>query len=398
MSRTRILFTLAGLAAVLLASASVHLYRELDRANDSLRAARTSLEDTAETLHQTRATLANAGTALAARSAANGRLRQDNAALRRDKAGLQSDKDALAGYLNGALQRNAALDDDLQAAANAHAALQGELVAAESQISALSGEKAEVEGLLGEMTQRFEASDAGYTALQAQHRRLRQAAGDVTELETRAGDLRAEIAELEERRRPLFLAMQRQQVEGFLCTGSMEPVLTCLDTATWMRDFAPGEIVVGAVINYDNSACWGDAAVGRTAHRVVDIQVIDGVHHYWPKGDAHAHPDGCWVPHTAVNGYIIEFHKNTVPANAELRDNVNAALAAYTTAWEAYLDAIEANCGHREPHRCSVSLATALGQQAQSLWRVAEAASAYYSCWYANATASQYPGHIPYTC
>ena len=200
----------------------------------------------------------------------------------------------------------------------------------------MSDEKADVEWRLGEMTQRFEMRDADYTALHAQHQQLVQAVGAVEELTVRASGLRSAIATLEERRQPLLLAMQRQRVEEFLCTGSMEPKLTCLDTATWMPDFSPEEIVVGTIISFDNRGCWSDAVGGRSAHRVVSTHVIDGVHYYWPKGDAHADADGCWVPHTAVDGYLIELHRNTVTANAELRDNVNAANAAYSSAWEAY--------------------------------------------------------------
>ena len=85
-------------------------------------------------------------------------------------------------------------------------------------------------------------------------------------------------------------------------------------------------------------------------------------------------------------------------ANAELRDNVNAANTAYASAWEAYLDAIQAYCGHRNPQRCSVSTSNALGRQAQTLWLQVQEASSLYTCWYNNAAASQYPGHIPNTC
>ena len=227
------------------------------------------------------------------------------------------------------------------------------------------------------------------------HQRLVQAVGAVEELTARASGLRSAIATLEERRQPLLLAMQRQRVEGFLCTGSMEPKLTCLDTATWMPDFSPEEIVVGTIISFDNRGCWSDAVGGRSAHRVVSTHVIDDVHYYWPKGDAHADADGCWVPHTAVDGYLIELHRNTVTANAELRDNVNAANAAYSSAWEAYLDAIQAYCGHRNPQRCSVSTSNLLGRQAQTLWLQVQEASALYTCWYNNAAAVPVPRPHP---
>ena len=398
MLRTRILITLAGLAAILVTSGAVYVFMELDRTNASLQAAETALDDTTATLQETRVALAESIRDRVALADAAERLQQDKAGLQRDKSSLQADRNALTGYLNSELAKNGALTDDLEAAGVVHAQIRGEWVEAQSQITTLTDEKVDVEWRLDEMTQRFEARDADYTALYTQHQQLVQAVRAVEELTARASGLRTEIATLEERRQPLLLAMQRQRVEGFLCTGSMEPKLTCLDTATWMPDFSPEEIVVGTVISFDNRACWSDAVGGRSAHRVVATHIIDDVHYYWPKGDAHAHADGCWVPHTAVDGYIIELHRNTVTANAELRDNVNTANTAYASAWEAYLDAIQAYCGHRNPQRCSVSTSNALGRQAQTLWGQVQEASALYTCWYNNAAASQYPGHIPYTC
>ena len=348
MRRTRILITLAGLAAILVTSGA---YLRVPRARSHQRQPsgrpQTALADTTATLQETRVALAESIRDRVALADAAERLQQDKAGLQRDKSSLQADMNALTGYLNSELAKNGALTDDLEAAGVVHVQLRGEWVEAQSQITTLTDEKVDVEWRLDEMTQRFEARDADYTALYTQHQQLVQAVRAVEELTARATGLRTEIATLEERRQPLLLAMQRQRVEGFLCTGSMEPKLTCLDTATWMPDFSPEEIVVGTVISFDNRACWSDAVGGRSAHRVVATHIIDDVHYYWPKGDAHAHADGCWVPHTAVDGYLIELHRNTVTANAELRDNVNAANAAYSSAWEAYLDAIQAYCGHR---------------------------------------------------
>ena len=401
MRRTRILAavaTLAGLAAVAAASGVVYLLLELDRANDSLLTTQTALDDTTTTLVETRVALANTQMDLAAQEGVSDGLRQEVTGLQRDNASLGVDKDALLGYLNDALLENGALTDELEAAEVDKGDLRGRLAAEVIRVTALTRANADLEGRLGDVTLRFETRDAEYTTLDAEHRRLVQAAGEAEELETRAGELREEIVGLEQRRRPLLLAAQRQRVEGFLCTGSMEPKITCLDTATWMRDFSPEEVVVGSVISYPNRACLGDDTPGRTAHRVLAIQIIEGVHYYWPKGDALAEPDGCWVPYTAVDGYIVELHRDTVPANAMLRDEVNAARAAYDTAWEVYLDAIEATCGHRDHRRCSYSLTTALGRQAQDLWLQAKAASDFYSCWLGNAAASQRPGHIPFEC
>ena len=389
---------LTGLVAILVLATIVFLYVDLDSARASLRDEQAAHHATTESLQSTQAALDETRSSLDDLVQALDPLQQDALDLRRINATLRSDNEALVGYLNTSLLESAGLADDLDAATLAHDGVRGELIAAETQVTTLTAEKGVIESQLGEMTRWFETRNDDYNTLSERHERLQQTAATLAELEARIGELHTEIAELEEQRRPLFLASQRIHNLSFLCTGSMEPKLTCLDSATWMRDFSPEEIVVGTIINFDNTACWEDSTGGSTAHRVVDVQVIDGVHHYWPKGDAHANADGCWVPHIAVDGYMIEIYKNTVTANAELRDNVNSAKAAYNTAWEAYLDAIEANCGHREPQRCSVSLVTELGRHAQSLWLIAEEASNHYSCWYANAAASRYPGHIPYTC
>ena len=402
MRRFRLPPALAGPAVLAAAVAALavagFLAVQLADAEADLRDERAAVRDATDSLAETRTALAASNRALAAERDTAAALREDNAALRRDIAGLEVNADAVLGYLYDSMTEHGAMTDELGDAEADGLALQGELDAAEARIAALSGEKTGLEGRLAEMTQRLAARAAAYSTLDGDHRRLVNAVDAVEDLETRAGELRVEVAALEERRRPLLLARRHERVEGFLCTGSMEPKITCLDTATWATVFSPDEIVKGAVISFSNRACWPDATAGRSAHRVVDTYLEDGVLHYWPKGDAHDHADGCWVPSTAVHGYIIELHKDTVPENAALRDNVNAANAAYRAAREAYVDVIEQYCGHREPERCSVSLANPLGRRAQELLRRSLEAYEHYNCWYNNAVASQYPGHIPYEC
>ena len=178
----------------------------------------------------------------------------------------------------------------------------------------------------------------------------------------------------------------------------MEPKLTCLDSATWLEDFRPQDIVVGATISFQGRACSSDFPSGvRIAHRVLDIRVVNGVYEYWPQGDANERPDGCWVPQTAVNGYIIEIHKNTRPENAMLRDNVNAARAAYVTARDAHYDLRQANGCQRDRGTCYVDTDAQLATLNASRQRAVQAFD-HYQCWLRNARASEYPGHIPYTC
>ena len=373
----RIVFiALAVLALGLVTAGGAYLVGKIDRTAAVLAATETTLEITEEWLDETQKALNQTTADLRAeRIIRNG--------LQRDKLSLQADK--------------AALTDDLAAAAAAQDVLQAELGGVERQVATLRGEQQDLE--------------ADHAALQASHQDWQDALGTVLELADQADTLRTDIAglqeerealrtdiaDLQEEREPLILAAGRARETGFLCTGSMEPLLTCLDTGVLMPAVAPGEIDVGAIIVYAGSACGPDA-LGSTIHRVIDVQEVDGVHYYWPKGDALAAADGCWVPETAVYGYLVALRKDTVPANAELRDQVNATKAAAQEAWDAFLNLVEANCGHRDHTQCSVSPRTSLGQQYQAALERFRAAEDVSLCWYDNAAASEYPGHIPYEC
>ena len=399
MSRTRILIILAGLAAILVTSGAVYVFMELDRTNASLQAAETTMEDTTATLRETRSALAESNRDRVALADAAERLQQDKAGLQRDKSSLQADMNALTGYLNSELAKNGALTDDLEAAGVAHVQLRGEWVEA-----AVANHDP-----VGREGRRGMAARGNDAAFRGAGRRVHYAAHAASAVD--AGSRRRRRAHS-----PCHRPPQRDCHAG----GASPAALPGHAAATrrgvplhgkhGTQAHLPGHghvdarLLAGRDSRRNRHQLRQPSLLERRGWRQVSApgrrytHVIDDVHYYWPKGDAHAHADGCWVPHTAVDGYLIELHRNTVTANAELRDNVNAANVAYASAWEAYLDAIQAYCGHRNPQRCSVSTSNALGRQAQTLWGHVQEASALYTCWYNNAAASQYPGHIPYTC
>ena len=151
-------------------------------------------------------------------------------------------------------------------------------------------------------------------------------------LNSQIGRLNGEITELERRREPLIVD---SHTAGFKCTGSMEPRITCLDSATRLENFNPEDIVVGAVISFTpTAACELDS--GPVAHRVMSIRESSGTYLYWPKGDANADADGCWIPHTNVDSYMIELHRNTHAENSGLRNRVNTANADMNQALSNY--------------------------------------------------------------
>ena len=423
MDRLRTLLLVIGIVAVAVVVAG-YLFLMLDQAN-------ADLLETAASLQETTADLQETTIEFEIRKALNVNLESENSALLSQKEGLESARSALEVSLGDALSESAGLQVDLRVA-NAQAQEQ------EARYERLSSERddlaAQHEDLgfrhsdlqvqyekLGlqrdDLADRHEDLGFRHSDLQVQyeklglqrddlaaqfedlsfrHSDLQLAVGTVDDLRTKASALRDEIEELEEWRRPLILALDSAATSGFKCTGSMEPTITCLDRATFLTNFRPEDIVVGATISFDPS-CWEDGASGRrTAHRVADIELRGGIYHYWPKGDASDEPDGCWIPQTSVRGYIIEIHKNAVPENAELRDQVNAARAAFVAAREAYRDLLEGYCGSRDPDWCyldprpyaEVGEAYERALEAQEHWR----------CWYENAGKSEYPGHIPHEC
>ena len=227
--------------------------------------------------------------------------------------------------------------------------------------------------------------------------------GQFEELQTQAGTaeglrgeirmLRQEILELEEARKPLILGVDAKGRGGFACTGSMEPVVTCLDEATWLEDFRPEDITVGATISF-HPGCF-DAGEGRgTAHRVEAVEVRDGVHYYWPKGDNNLEADGCWVPEQNVRGYIVEMHRNVRPENAELREHVNEAIDGWKDAVAAYFALYDRYCERGQ--RCTVP--SSIFVRLKALERAWDTAQDHLVCWQNSAKASQYPGHIPWRC
>ena len=101
----------------------------------------------------------------------------------------------------------------------------------------------------------------------------------------------------------------------------MEPTLTCLDSVTILKNVKANDIVVGALLVFDE----GGPAGNRVLHRVVDRKIENGVYLYRTQGDANPEPDDYWVARSWVFGYVIEIHRDTHPEKAELRTRVNKA-------------------------------------------------------------------------
>ncbi len=234
-------------------------------------------------------------------------------------------------------------------------------------------------GELQSTTRRLRTSESTLSGVRRSYRELESTAGSLPDMTSEIERLEAEIARLKKELEPLRVRASYTHTGGFYCTGSMEPVITCLDRATWLTDFDVEDIVAGTIIAFSqNSPCVGARGGFNVAHRVISIDNSSPFNpRYLTKGDAVESADPCTIVFSDIEGYVIAIHKNVVMANAELRENVNTAKAAYEAALDKYYGA---------------------GFYVESLYNEAVTASEYYRCWYDNAWTSEYPGHIPHAC
>ena len=278
---------------------------------------------------------------------------------------LSSINDGLTMSIASAETRIVGLTNDLQDATATNDGLTKSIASAETRIVGLTNDLQDATATNDELVSDNETLETELENIAARYSLLVDESGNVDQLRAEArvldekvAALQAEIAELTDQRAPLIV---ESSTIGFSCTGSMEPKITCLDTATWLDNFAPEDIVVGTVISFEPVAeCELDSDV--VAHRVMDIKHEDGGYYFWPKGDANNDSDGCWIPEENVDSYIIDVQKNVEPENASLRNSVNGATArlheaeaAERAAWTAYDTKSIAYCGEQTGQTCYLS-------------------------------------------
>ena len=315
--------------------------------------------------------------------------------------------DANAAYAKGNEELQAALSGtqaNYDSAVALTIDLENRLIATEGEVSNLNAEVAErdtrIAGFVSDIiTLNAQVAERNTSIaslvndnskLRADYQALVNAGGDLEQVrameeasQKRVDELEIEIKELQEQRDPLILTPGAVATSGFLCTGSMYPAITCMDRGTWLEEFNPEDIVVGATISF-NPNCWEEEpGHTSTAHRVKEIKVENGTYYFWPRGDANRADDGCWVHQDNVEGYLIGIEKDVVPENAHLQSQVRAAKVAYDNLWSRY-------CGHVGPSgTCYLS---------GYIYDIVRDALNLYNCWLRNAEESKYPGHIPNHC
>ena len=328
--------TLGILAASVLLLLLVRANSELNTTKDQLKAGHVRIEQLETDLRATTDRLTNK---IADLDTSNAQLGSETA----ENAGLRAELKVTKEHLTTQISENEALTANF--------------VASSEKLGSRTAENAA-------LTSDLETATRQLTDKSAKHETLLNEVGTLEALRVDRGNLlgeiealRSSIRELKEQRTPLLV---QSYTVGFRCTGSMEPKVTCLDSATWLRNFNPEDIAVGAVISFTPTPECELGLGGAVSHRVMDIRETEGTYYYWPKGDANADADGCWIPDTNVYGYIIELHKDAHPWNNNLRNRVNAAraerdetFANYKVAEEAYTQQYQQYCGHN-PDACSL--------------------------------------------
>ena len=173
----------------------------------------------------------------------------------------------------------------------------------------------------------------------------------------------------------------------------MAPALTCLDQVAVRTPTAEEQITVGDVVSFPMRVCIPFTAPRHIEHRVVAVRAGEDGTEYLTKGDANLEPD-CWVPFHLIKHVVVDVRKDVFPANGPLYVAVRVVWAAHREAMVAYLDDVEALCGHRDPALCSPPASPAYDEMVRK-WQRAEATHADLECWVQKAQLSQYPGHIP---
>lgn len=181
-----------------------------------------------------------------------------------------------------------------------------------------------------------------------------------------------------------------------LCTGSMEPEITCLDQFIEKRVTTLADIDIGSVVGFRDTACWPDHdAAWMTSHRVIEMRETAQGMEYLTQGDANLDAD-CWIPFKAVKTVGVDIRKGLYPENAELREAVNATRAEYYAALHVYMAYLEAQCGTTDPAACA--LAGDAYDEGIRLYEAKESTKATFDCWLDSASRMERPGHIPFRC
>ncbi|MEX2599476.1 MAG: hypothetical protein WD533_07460 [Dehalococcoidia bacterium] len=203
------------------------------------------------------------------------------------------------------------LSREMESAIGHIAEQDGALEAASSTIDSLAQQLTQGEQLL-------ETTRETVERVRGEFDELTTAVGTIEEQQKEIESLQDSITDLQRTREAL---VPQRSTAGFLCTGSMNPVITCLDHAVWEGNVRADDLVIGAVVSFTTdglAGCNVSSSDHRIAHRIIGIQNET----YLMKGDNNRIDDGCWVPLSHIDGYLIELEKGHAPEIEPVFDQV----------------------------------------------------------------------------
>ena len=227
-----------------------------------------------------------------------------------------------------------AADDELREDLDGALAAQRELGARDASIASLEGRVAELERALSVSEQQLALREDELAGLGDALSTALAADGELADLKTRFLGLEAENEALREERDdlaerwsrlvpidaaelsndPLYLdqSIAEVAVTRPLCTGSMEPTITCDDLLVLYEPQSITDLDVGDVIYFRKPSpdCSSTLDGRYTLHRIIDV--ISNSEGIWfqTKGDAFYYPDACLVPADSVEYKLLTTVRN----------------------------------------------------------------------------------------
>ena len=302
-----------AVALLVFVSLSVYLYLELGQRSESLDETRSTLAASESTNAALLVEKAGLEDSLEDANAQNVALAQDNAVLGGNIAILEGN---LAEALDAVDSWSAAYDESqgaLHASRTAYNELENQHTALEDEFGTLNTQHQTLTSEHTELVGRYNYLREELTELRGLVGNKGQLEVDIESLEGTVASLRAERAELEGvivELQDVIAIIPRPFKESILCSGSMEPAMTCLDRVA-LRDVSDDlDLAVGNVVTFESNDCYFVIAVCLTIHRIVAIAEGAGGTYYLTKGDDNLLDDDIWLSRADLVEAVVGIEKN----------------------------------------------------------------------------------------
>jgi signal peptidase I len=172
-----------------------------------------------------------------------------------------------------------------------------------AQLTDLVAGSAGAAAQLADLQERYDGLAGAHSELQTEHDALVARWADVVPIES---------AELIENALYLDRSVSQVAVTRPLCSGSMEPTITCDDLLILYEPQSPTDLDEGDIIYFRKPTpdCTSYLEGRFTLHRISDV--ISNAQGLWfqTKGDAFVNPDRCLVPADAVQFKLLTTVRN----------------------------------------------------------------------------------------